>query len=70
LLQARRLAGAGLDVFDDEPNVPQALIDLPHVVLQPHQASATHDTRTAMGRLTIDNVAAFVAGQPLLTKVV
>jgi lactate dehydrogenase-like 2-hydroxyacid dehydrogenase len=69
LLQAGRLGGAGLDVFDDEPNVPQALIDLPHVVLQPHHGSGTHDTRTAMGRLTIDNVAAWVAGKPLLTRV-
>lgn len=69
LLQSGRLGGAGIDVFDDEPNVPQALIDLPHVVLQPHHGSGTHDTRTAMGRLTIDNVAAFVAGKPLLTRV-
>jgi lactate dehydrogenase-like 2-hydroxyacid dehydrogenase len=70
LLQSGKLGGAGLDVFDDEPNVPQALIDLPHVVLQPHHGSGTHDTRTAMGRLTIDNVAAYVAGKPLLTPVV
>lgn len=69
LLQSGALAGAGLDVFDDEPRVPQALIDLPHVVLQPHQASATHGTRMAMGRLTIDNVAAYLAGKPLLTPV-
>jgi lactate dehydrogenase-like 2-hydroxyacid dehydrogenase len=69
LLQSGKLGGAGLDVFDDEPNVPQALIELPHVVLQPHHGSGTHDTRTAMGRLTIDNVAAFVAARPLVTRV-
>jgi lactate dehydrogenase-like 2-hydroxyacid dehydrogenase len=69
LLVSGGLGGAGLDVFDDEPNVPQALIDLPHVVLQPHQASGTHETRSAMGRLTLDNVAAFFDGRPLLTPV-
>lgn len=69
LLRSGALGGAGLDVFDDEPNVPQALIDVPRVVLQPHHASGTHDTRTAMGRLTLDNVAAHVAGRPLLTPV-
>lgn len=69
LLVSGGLGGAGLDVFDDEPNVPQALIDLPHVVLQPHQASGTHETRSAMGRLTLDNVAAYFAGRPLLTPV-
>jgi len=68
-LQTGALGGAGLDVFDDEPHVPQALIDLPHVVLQPHHASGTDDTRTAMGRLTIDNVAAHFAGRALLTPV-
>jgi lactate dehydrogenase-like 2-hydroxyacid dehydrogenase len=69
LLQSGGLGGAGLDVFDDEPNVPVALIGLPRVVLQPHHASGTHDTRTAMGRLTIDNIAAYEAGKPLLTPV-
>jgi lactate dehydrogenase-like 2-hydroxyacid dehydrogenase len=69
LLQSGGLGGAGLDVFDDEPNVPAALIGLPRLVLQPHHASGTHDTRTAMGRLTIDNIAAYEAGKPLLTPV-
>ena len=69
LLRSGALGGAGLDVFNDEPNVPQALIDIPRVVLQPHHASGTHDTRTAMGRLTLDNVAAYFAGRPLLTQV-
>jgi lactate dehydrogenase-like 2-hydroxyacid dehydrogenase len=69
LLVGRQLGGAALDVFADEPNVPEALRSLDHVVLQPHQASATHETRTAMGRLVLDNVAAHRAGRPLLTPV-
>jgi len=69
LLQNHGLAGAGLDVFVDEPQVPAALTGLPHVVLSPHVASASQETRSAMGQLTLDNVAAFVAGRPLLTVV-
>jgi hydroxypyruvate reductase len=69
LLASGQLGGAGLDVFVDEPNVPEALFMLENVVLQPHQASATRETRSAMGQLVIDNVAAFVAGQPLITPV-
>jgi len=69
LLVAGRLGAAGLDVFADEPNVPAALFALDQVVLQPHQASATHETRAAMGQLVVDNVAAFFAGRPLLTPV-
>lgn len=69
LLAAGRLGGAGLDVFDDEPNVPPELLALDNVVLQPHQGSATHPTRAAMGRLVLDNVAAWAAGRPLATPV-
>lgn len=68
-LQQGRIAGAGLDVFADEPRVPAALIALDNVVLQPHVASATHPTRKAMGQLVIDNLAAHFAGRPLLTPV-
>jgi lactate dehydrogenase-like 2-hydroxyacid dehydrogenase len=69
LLVTRRLGGAALDVFADEPHVPEALFALDHVVLQPHQASATRETRAAMGQLVLDNVAAHVAGRPLVTPV-
>ena len=69
LLVTKQLGGAGLDVFLDEPNVPPALLALDNVVLQPHQASATFETRAAMGQLVIDNIAAYVAGRPLLTPV-
>lgn len=68
-LKEGRIAGAGLDVFADEPRVPQALIDMDNVVLQPHVGSATHQTRKAMGQLVIDNLAAHFIGQPLLTPV-
>ena len=68
-LTSGKLGGAGLDVFADEPQVPQALIALPQVVLQPHHGSATHATRQAMGDLVLANLAAFFAGTPLLTPV-
>ena len=64
-----RIAGAGLDVFADEPHVPPALLDLPNVVVQPHHASGTQETRWAMGQLVLQNVAAHFAGLPLLTPV-
>lgn len=64
-----RLAGAGLDVFAAEPKVPDALLKLDNVVLQPHVSSGTHWTRAAMGQLVVDNLAAFFAGKPLLTQV-
>jgi lactate dehydrogenase-like 2-hydroxyacid dehydrogenase len=69
-LQEGRLGGAALDVFENEPNVPAELLTMPNVVLAPHIASATDETRAAMGQLTLDNLAAFFAGKPLLTPVV
>jgi lactate dehydrogenase-like 2-hydroxyacid dehydrogenase len=63
------IAGAGLDVFADEPNVPEALWTMPHVVLTPHMASATHQTRQAMADLAFANMQAGLAGQALLTPV-
>lgn len=68
-LQQGRIAGAGLDVFVDEPRVPAAFLTMENVVLQPHVASATHDTRRAMGQLVIDNLAAHFAGRPLVTPI-
>jgi lactate dehydrogenase-like 2-hydroxyacid dehydrogenase len=69
LLAGGALGAAGLDVFEREPNVPAGLIALDNVVLHPHQGSATHETRTAMGRKVLDNVAAWVAGRPLTDPV-
>lgn len=66
-LQSGAIAGAGLDVFDDEPNVPQALLDAPNCVLTPHIGSATVQARRAMAQLVLDNLAAHFAGKPLLT---
>lgn len=64
-----KLGAAGLDVFDKEPNVPVELLALDNVVVQPHVGSATVATRTAMGQLVIDNLAAFFAGKSLVTPV-
>ncbi|MES1247951.1 MAG: D-glycerate dehydrogenase [Actinomycetota bacterium] len=61
--------GAGLDVFVHEPHVPERLYGLPNVVLAPHIASATVETREAMASLVVDNVLAFLAGRPLPTEV-
>jgi len=60
---------AGLDVFDNEPHVPAALLTLPNVVLTPHLGSGTRQTREAMTRIVVDNVLAFERGEPLLTPV-
>ena len=68
-LQSGRLGGVGLDVYADEPGVPTALRAMDNVVLSPHVGSATHDTRRAMGDLTVDNLLAHFAGRPLLTPV-
>jgi hydroxypyruvate reductase len=68
-LQDGVIAGAALDVFIDEPNVPVELRAMPNVVLTPHMGSGTRETREAMARLTFDNLRAHFAGQPLLTPV-
>jgi len=64
------LGGAALDVFRDEPNVPEALFAMDNVVLSPHQGSKTVATRDAMGALVVANLVAHFAGNPLLTPVV
>lgn len=69
LLEQRAIKGAGLDVYVDEPNVPQALLSMDHVVLQPHCASGTFETRAAMAQLVVDNLSAHFADKPLLTPV-
>ena len=63
------LGGAALDVFADEPRVPEAMLAMPNVVLSPHQGSATRKTREAMGDLVVRNLAAHFAGDPLLTPI-
>ena len=69
-LQEKKIAGAGLDVFADEPRVPEAFFKLDNAVLLPHVGSATMETRTAMGNLQVDNLLAHFAGKPVLTRVV
>lgn len=69
-LVEKRLGGAGLDVFEHEPDVPKELLRLDNVVLSPHAGSATWETRQAMGQLVLDNLHAFFAGKPLLSPVV
>ena len=64
-----RLGGAGLDVFDQEPHVPDALKSMPNVVLAPHIGSATVETRQAMGDLTCDNLSQFLRDGTVLTPV-
>lgn len=66
-LQERRIAGAGLDVFEDEPNVPPALMALDNVVLLPHVASATQETRQAMADRVFDNLHLFFTEGRLLS---
>lgn len=69
-LREGRIAGAGLDVFAEEPKVPPELIALPNVTLLPHIGSATIETRTAMGMLAVDNLIAHFDGAPLPARVV
>lgn len=64
-LQSGELGGAALDVFDDEPRVPDALLAMDNVVLAPHMASGTHDTRQAMADLVLANLRAGLTGDAL-----
>lgn len=68
-LENGALGSAALDVFEGEPALNPRFIDLPNVLLQPHHASGTVETRKAMGKLVRDNLSAHFAGQPLLTAV-
>lgn len=68
-LVQKRIAGAGLDVFVDEPNVPAELLSLPNVVLQPHRASATLQTREAMAAIVLASLAESFAGRRPQTSV-
>jgi lactate dehydrogenase-like 2-hydroxyacid dehydrogenase len=69
-LEHNVIKGAGLDVFWNEPNIDERFLTLENVVVQPHHASGTVETRQAMGKLVRDNLAAHFARQPLLTPVI
>jgi lactate dehydrogenase-like 2-hydroxyacid dehydrogenase len=68
-LESKALGFAALDVFEGEPNLDARFMALENVLLQPHQASGTVETRKAMGKLVHDNLAAHFDGKPLLTPV-
>ena len=69
-LQEKKIAGAGLDVFEHEPQVPAEFYALDNAVLFPHVASATVETRKAMGDLQVENLHLHFAGKPVKTQVV
>jgi lactate dehydrogenase-like 2-hydroxyacid dehydrogenase len=69
-LRSGRIGAAGLDVFRDEPRVPEALLTLDNVVMQPHMGSATAECRLDMGNLVLANLEAHFAGRPLPSAVV
>lgn len=68
-LENGSLGAAGLDVFENEPQIDPRFLALKNVLLQPHQSSGTVETRKVMGQLQRDNLAAYFAGKPLLTPV-
>jgi hydroxypyruvate reductase len=68
-LTQRTIGGAALDVFEHEPHVPAALLALDNVVLTPHIGSGTRETRDAMTRLVLENIAEFSAARPLVSPV-
>jgi lactate dehydrogenase-like 2-hydroxyacid dehydrogenase len=69
-LENGKIGGAGLDVFDNEPNIDPRFFPLKNVMLAPHVGSGTYETRKAMGKLVRDNLEAHFAGKALLTEVV
>ena len=69
-LREKRIAGAGLDVFDNEPKIDPQWFAVENAVLFPHVGSASVETRTAMGDLQVENLRLHFAGKPVLTRVV
>lgn len=69
-LTNKEIAGAGMDVFANEPHVPEAFLKMDNVVLLPHTGSATVETRAVMGQLVVKNLLAHFHGDPLLTPVI
>lgn len=69
-LDGGTIRGAGLDVYEAEPHVPEALLRMENVVLLPHLGSATEETRTAMGMKVVENVTAFFEGREVVDRVV
>ncbi len=65
-LKSGKLGYAALDVFDNEPNISQDLLSLPNVIVQPHHGTGTVETRTEIGQVMLNNLAAHFAGKPLI----
>jgi len=63
-LKARKIAGAGLDVFEHEPKVSPALRKMPNVVLTPHLGSGVIEVREQMANIVVDNILAILEGKP------
>jgi hydroxypyruvate reductase len=68
-LEAGEIAGAGLDVYEHEPEVPEALLQREDVVLLPHLGTAALEVREAMGLVAVENLRAFLDGQDLPNRV-
>ena len=66
-LSAGIISGAGLDVFENEPAVPQALLTMPHVAVTPHMGGDTEEAQESLQRLVLANLEAFFSGKPLVT---
>ncbi|MEI7796299.1 MAG: D-glycerate dehydrogenase [Methylococcaceae bacterium] len=69
-LKAQQIAGAGLDVYENEPNIHSGFLELENVTLLPHLGSATLETRTAMGEKVLANLAAYFSGEALPDSVI
>jgi lactate dehydrogenase-like 2-hydroxyacid dehydrogenase len=69
-LKENRIAGAGLDVYENEPHIDEGLLKLSNISLLPHLGSATIATRTAMGKKVLDNLEAFFSNKPLPDQVI
>lgn len=69
-LKTKQIAGAGLDVYENEPNLHEGFLELENVQLLPHLGSATLETRTAMGEKVLTNLTAYFANQPLPDRVI
>ncbi|NLC35467.1 MAG: 2-hydroxyacid dehydrogenase, partial [Alcaligenaceae bacterium] len=68
-LQRKSIGGAGLDVFENEPHIDTRFHELDNVLLYPHHASGTVETRSAMSQLVVDNLKAHFQGKPLVSPV-
>ena len=69
-LQNKKIYGAGLDVFNNEPNLDKRYLKLENCFVLPHVGSATHETRLAMSMLAVNNIKCFFSQKPLLSEVV